>query len=446
MSARDLFYLVINNLKRMKARVAMTAMGVLIGSVAVILLVSLGLGLQRNFTRSLGEIGDLTLLEVRQQYDTGPTPSRGPSANTQLDNDTLEAFRQMPGVKAVTRKTYMMGGAMMRLQNLEGYGSVMGIDPTQLEYLDFQMASGEARIAPGQVIIGSEIARNFYNPRSPTPVDTSTLDLQDKNLELILQRYPQPDPDDYDPYKPMEIEEQSVRIRVVGVIKKSGGQVDYAIFMPVKEVEKYNLWFNFGVPSTDPWSNSVWVKTTSPGTALDVEKAITEMGYMVESPRQFIESMNRFFLIVQAVLGGIGAVALLVAAVGIANTMIMAIYERTQEIGLMKSLGARNADVMLVFLAEAGGIGLLGGIGGVLVSLGLSVLGNSIGSPLLAGSGFFPMPPPGPDGSVEFTLLYVPVWLVIFALIFSVIIGMASGVYPAIRAASLDPLNALRHE
>jgi len=101
---------------------------------------------------------------------------------------------------------------------------------------------------------------------------------------------------------------------------------------------------------------------------------------------------------------------------------------------------------MLVFLAEAGGIGLLGGIGGVLVSLGLSVLGNSIGSPLLAGSGFFPMPPPGPDGSVEFTLLYVPVWLVIFALIFSVIIGMASGVYPAIRAASLDPLNALRHE
>lgn len=443
MNARDLFYLVINNLKRMKARVVMTAMGVLIGSVAVILLVSLGLGLQRSFTQSLGEIGDLTLLEVRQSYDMGPVPSNRPQSDNQLDNETLDSFRLMPGVKAVTRKTYMQGAAMMRYQKYEGYGSFMGIEPSQLELLGFQMASGEARIAPGQVIVGAEVVRNFYNPRTYEMIDPTTIDLQDKNLELVLMRYPEPDPDSYDPYKPPEVEEQTLRLRVVGVMKKSGGQVDYSVFMPIKEVEKYNLWATFGVPSKDPWSNSVWVKTTNPSTALDVEKAITEMGYMVDSPRQFIESMNRFFLIVQAVLGGIGAVALLVAAVGIANTMIMAIYERTQEIGLMKSLGARNADVMLVFLAEAGGIGLLGGIGGVLVSLALAALGNSIGGPLLAGSGFFPMPS---DGSMNMTLLYMPVWLVVFALVFSILIGMASGVYPAIRAASLDPLNALRHE
>ncbi len=102
------------------------------------------------------------------------------------------------------------------------------------------------------------------------------------------------------------------------------------------------------------------------------------MGLMVQSQRQQVEQANSFFRVLQAILGGIGAIALLVAAFGIANTMLMAILERTREIGLMKAIGASNRDVMVVFLAEASGIGLLGGIGGVAVGMALNGIVNLI--------------------------------------------------------------------
>jgi putative ABC transport system permease protein len=152
--------------------------------------------------------------------------------------------------------------------------------------------------------------------------------------------------------------------------------------------------------------------------------------------------INQFFVVVQAILGGIGAVALLVAAFGIANTMTMAIYERTREIGLMKAIGATNQDVMSVFLAEAGGIGFLGGLGGVLLALGLNAVINLLAQMLLPqGGGIF-----GSQQGESFSLAYTPLWLPIFAITFATLIGIGSGIYPAIRAAALNPIQALKYE
>jgi putative ABC transport system permease protein len=156
-----------------------------------------------------------------------------------------------------------------------------------------------------------------------------------------------------------------------------------------------------------------------------------------------VREINSFFGILQAILGGIGAIALLVAALGIVNTLSMAILERTREIGLMKAVGARNRDVMVIFLGEAACIGLLGGVIGAGLGWALSSAADVVIRSLVqqssnGGGGFF-----GPGDSA---VVYTPLWLPIFAIAFATVIGLVSGVYPALRAATLDPLRALKYE
>jgi putative ABC transport system permease protein len=174
---------------------------------------------------------------------------------------------------------------------------------------------------------------------------------------------------------------------------------------------------------------------------LEVEQALQEMGLSAFSEQQQVEQAEAYFATVQAVLGGIGGVALLVAAFGIANTMLMAIYERTREIGLMKAIGATHRDVMLVFLAEAGGIGLLGGVGGMVLGLLVNGLIN-----LIAGAVRAEQVAAGASPGPTLGIAYAPLWLPPFAVVFALLVGVASGAYPANRAANLQPLHALKYE
>jgi putative ABC transport system permease protein len=144
-------------------------------------------------------------------------------------------------------------------------------------------------------------------------------------------------------------------------------------------------------------------------------------------------------LILQVIFGGVGAIALLVAAIGIANTMAMAILERAREIGLMKAVGATNRDVLSIFLGEAARIGFLCGLGGVL--LGWSAGQLLMWWPLLSGRAIC-----STQGAPPSTAVYTPLWLPIFALLFATLIGLLSGLYPALRAATMVPVTALKYE
>ena len=169
-------------------------------------------------------------------------------------------------------------------------------------------------------------------------------------------------------------------------------------------------------------------------------KIIQPLEFNPQTDQTYVQGMNSFYTILQAVFGGVGAVALLVAAIGIANTMAMAILERTREIGLMKAVGATNKDVLSVFLGEAAGIGLIGGLGGVILGWSAGQVINVVVLVYMAGQSVQQGMPPS---SVAVS---TPTWLLGFALLFAVLIGLLSGIYPALQAATLIPAKALKYE
>jgi hypothetical protein len=160
------------------------------------------------------------------------------------------------------------------------------------------------------------------------------------------------------------------------------------------------------------------------------------MNLEAQSLGTILELANRVLAILQALLGSVGALALLVATLGVANTMMMAIYERTREIGILKAVGATNREVRRMFTADAVLLGLIGGVVGVILGTLLGRLVDWVGHQYLASEGV--------TGIGQMSI--VPPWLAIGALIFAGFIGVLGGMYPAARAARLDPVEALRHE
>jgi putative ABC transport system permease protein len=186
--------------------------------------------------------------------------------------------------------------------------------------------------------------------------------------------------------------------------------------------------------------NMAIVKVANASRVLDIADTIKNLGYQVYTPASFVQGINSFYVILQVIFGGVGAIALLVAAIGIANTMAMAILERTREIGLMKAIGATNRDVLSVFLGEAAGIGFIGGLGGVLLGWSAGQILNVLALAYFAGQ-------TAQTGGLPPTVaVYTPTWLPVFALVFATLIGLISGLYPALRAATLIPVNALKYE
>lgn len=186
--------------------------------------------------------------------------------------------------------------------------------------------------------------------------------------------------------------------------------------------------------------DNVTVKVDSIDNVTTVEKQIQELGFSTDSMNSWRENMQKQSQTIQVVLGSLGAVSLFVAALSIVNTMTMAIYERTREIGVMKVLGCGLSKIRTMFLIEAGMIGFLGGLIGIVVSYTLSFVLNHFG-PMLMSTGLGNVLPMfGSRVSV------IPPWLALLGVAFSTVIGVLSGIAPANRAMQISALEAIRHE
>jgi len=181
--------------------------------------------------------------------------------------------------------------------------------------------------------------------------------------------------------------------------------------------------------------SSISVRVKNPAEIKGVEDSIKKMGFTTFSILDASQSLQKVFKVLYAFLGIFGSLALAVASIGIVNTLVMAILERRREIGIMKAIGASDGDVQRLFFAEAGAMGIVGGIIGV-------VLGWAIGQVINFGTNIWLRSQSIPPEH----FWAVPLWLVLFAILFAFFVSLVSGLYPAGRAAKLDPVQALRYE
>lgn len=460
MRKADLCRLAWTNLWRMRVRSILTIVGVVTGTAAVVGMIAVGAGMQKNLTEMLGGMGAITDIEVMPKYDfsSGPMITDSmPEPDRPLDDGALREIRKIDGIVAAVPMLSIYS-AELTSGRYRSEVMVNGMDPAEGAKLGLKMDSGRYlyRGDDNVVVLGYKLPEQFQvqagirnqgrrlggapdqdspPPGAETPFphfgDTGSetearLDLLHKTMSLNLRK------------STVDGEEEikTVRARVVGVLAETGGQEDMSVVIPLKMAEDLVQWRD-GLTSTQVRKKgyeSVKVRVESPEIVEQVQQEIGELDFESFSMKQMLAQINNFSKVVQAFLGGIGGIALLVASFGIVNTMVMSIYERTREIGIIKVIGASVGDIRNLFLLEAGTIGFVGGVIGLFFSWSGVQLIN-----LLANTFFIKRGDP-------VTVVYVPLWLALFAVGFATMVGLLAGVYPALRAARLSPLAAIRQE
>lgn len=423
MNSIDLIGMGFTNLLRRKARTFLTVLGVIIGTTSIIIMFSLGIGMNESFKKELEYMGSLNTIEVNKGYG-----ERGPK-EVKLDDKAILKFEKMKNVVAAT-PIYRAHGKFFT-GRYESYATIIGIDISKIDKFDFKLEEGRYPELKDKnaIVSGMYIPQNFRKSRSRS--------YERKEIDVFKAKVQFTAGDTYDRSKKPKLED----VKIVGLLKESGDEKDYQSYMDIsnlkklveKTQDKESSRRNGGSRTSTEYENAL-VKVDDINYVQEVNQKIKDMGFETYTLTDMLESMQKQYAGLMAVLGGIGGVSLFVAALGITNTMVMSIYERTREIGVIKVLGANIADIRRLFLFEAALIGFFGGIVGVILSYGVSYLMNKVGVNIL---GYY-----GGDSNMS----VIPLWLSGFALLFSILIGLISGYYPARRAMKLSALEAIRTE
>lgn len=449
MRLRDLLRLAWSNLWRIKIRTILTTGGVVIGITFTVIMVSIGIGLERTVTGELSGtalLNQVTIHGGALQAMTGVTGAGEGRKQKILNRKTLHEIGKIDGVTAVTPVLHVPADEIRLRRDLIG-ASVMGLDFAELERFGFVLEGdhplprgGSGSVLAGyrlpEMINGDTLVRIYPD----TGREPERIELANRRLEIACRREPQAwseEPaEDPPPGAGALPEEKNLRVRVAGILKEMNSWEDYSLIIPLEMAEEISEWYfqERGYFQKNGYDEArVFAADTEAVNRIAEE--ITAMGFFAFSLKEMIESTTVVFKILQFVMGGIGCVALLIAAVGIANTLIMSIYERTKEIGIIKVVGASLPDVRNLFLLEAGFIGLVGGITGVLCGWLGSLLLNFAASAYLAQS-----------GAGQINLVSLPLPVALFLIFFSAAVGLIAGLYPALRAANLSAIEAIRSE
>jgi ABC-type lipoprotein export system ATPase subunit/cell division protein FtsX len=423
LTVRDLFQTALENLKRRPVRNFLTAAGVLIGIVTLVAMVSFGVGVQNEVNRNFEALGlenvfvSPSFPEDQDIFD----PFGLSQPEVPLTPEVAAAFSIMPEVRSVTPVLELPSNIEISLKSNElslpiQLSGTFGTDrmgpPIPPEMLvGVSLGVGETQ---GLVIVDGLADRLIEGSESGYE------DLIGQPVTLTV-RLPRGETKDF-------------AAQIIGIRKSIASRT---VDLGLKERTEIKAWW-YGRPdtlSTDGYDNLI-VQAIDERAVPKILEAAEAMNLQAQSLGAFLEIANRVLTILQALLGSVGGLALLVATLGVANTMMMAIYERTREIGVLKALGATNGEVRRMFTADAMLLGIIGGFMGVIIGTLLGRLVDWIGHRYMEAEGMTGVG----------TLSIVPPWLAIGALVFAAFIGILGGLYPAARAARLDPVAALRHE
>lgn len=501
MSYFDIFQLSLRNLREAKLRAALTTMGVIVGVAVIVTMVSFGLGLQRNTVARFKEMDLFNEITVfgRSVYGlaaSGASKREGGNGNSNprgnrrgdggnglpeffkpseraLDDAALAEIAKIPGVAFVEPDisfiTYVRANEHAQMQTVAG--ALVPNPATRFkEFVAGRMMSGPDA---DEAIVDESFVREFgYAKASEVIGQTLELLAPPGEKKETDRKKEEGDEDGPVTFFGLPIEEDAPEgkaspanglvarsVRIVGVLKsaESGGRrmrgVSFGgnIYLPLQAAREWvaehrddlsqmalQLARETGALREGEvvGYGSAIIRVTDPAVLTDVRKRLTELGFQSFSIVDQLEQLRTVFLIINSALGLLGGISLLVASFGIANTMIMSILERTREIGIMKAIGAEDREIKLIFFVEAAVIGLTGGVVGSLVAWGIDAAANRLAYRFVL----------KPQGASYIDFFALPPYLWLGAILFAVLVSIIAALYPASRAARIDPVRALRHD
>ncbi len=419
MTMHDQIRTAFSNVGRRKLRSALASLGVVVGTITIVLMVSLASGVRRQINHQFESLGldRLTVYSMgSRRGDVNPFGFSRQRKNVTIQD--VKKWKELPGVAKVIPEVNPPASIGLEL-NWNGTNQTVRM-------------SGQFR--PG----------SFIFQELPKPL-AGTLDLPERDGVVLSQG----------------------AVRAAGVstnelAKVIGQKVEVVLRTPRGETQSYNLtvagvsqerapsidvslndriamkswWFNATNILERDGYDSVTIRAVDVSRANELSVQLRKEGYQVQSLELFVTAANRILTIVTMMFTMIGSIALLVATIGIANTMVMAIYERTREIGILKAMGASRGEVRQMFMLEAGFIGMIGGVVGLLIGW---LLGLVLNQAIEMFSRYREQP-------IHGKFFLVTPLLALGVIAFATLIGLVAGLLPAQRAAKLDPLEALRHE
>jgi putative ABC transport system permease protein len=467
MRVSDLSELALRNLRESFLRNSLTTIGISVGVASLVAMLSLGIGLQQLASRRLMKSGLFDTVVVTSRRDlrnfgrdeehTAPPPGE----SRILDEPTRQEIEHLPNVLEAYPDIRFI--TELRFEDKPHLTMVAALPSSAKSNDAFDALQGHffsSDLAP-EVVIQKAFAEELLGQTSKPGLDeTNVAQLAGPLLgkELIM-RYAQreaapaapsaaettPGGDPGVAGAAYSVVSRELKLKIVGVAdldpESMRGPTRARVFLPLKLAESLHVMQPTDLreisraAGSQPVYSSVSVRVKNPAQIRAIEDAIKKMGFSTFSILDATRSLQQFFAVLDVFLGIFGSLALAVASIGIVNTLVMAILERRREIGIMKAIGASDSDVKKLFFAEAGAMGILGGIVGVM-------LGWAIGQVINLGTNIYlkrqALPPEH--------FWSVPWWLVAFAIVFAFGVSLVSGLYPAGRAARLDPVQALRYE
>lgn len=447
MKKSDLFLMALRNLRNRKTRTKLTVIGVVIGTCAIVIMVSIGIGIDKMITAQYQADSSLNKITV---YGTDSEPDEGETA-LPFNDKAVEYIKSIENVKMVVPSIYIGDSVVVSRGKYKlQWVNIKGIDLASMEAMGYTLKEGSFAGADksNTVYFGENVVTNFVDNQGNSVKYRFDEDYNIIDCEI-------------DPMKDIFFIEPAVysengegvystaavtpkRIRVGGVLKRDYSidyETDYGIYIDIDTaidlLQQYNKLNS--VHGNDFTYSEIEVFVDNMDHVESVQKVLKEKGFGCYSDKEELEYTKKVMMAVQLVLGAIGAISMFVAAFGISNTMVMSVYERTKEIGIMKVLGCDIDDIKRLFLYEAGAIGLMGGTIGVFISVIVSIIANVVARAVVTSMGEM-------DEGMLICVSSVPLWLIFSGILFSVLVGVLAGLSPAKRSVKVSALTAIHNE
>ena len=451
MKLQDILKQGIRNLLRHRGRTMLTVLGVIVGCCSVVIMISIGIGMRISSEATLAQMGDLTKIEVYVKD----------REIAKLDDQAVARIKAIEHADIVIPKirtevpAKLFAGAGNRYA--ADYVTLIGEDLDLARLEGYELSEGDwERLKKGEILAGEYLTYAFYDTKRPeghnrierydyydwrtdsyNNLPEGYVNLLSEPLTLVIGDDPGQQDAKY----------ITASLQAGAVMKEdynTGYETSEGIVMDADILR--GLLNDYAKVSgnrkgSEIEYSEIIVKVDHISDVESVEKEIRKLGFMTYSMDSIRKPMEQDMQQKQMLLGCVGAVSLFVAALGIANTMIMAISERVREIGVMKSLGCFLKDIRKLFLLEAGCIGLIGGVVGIGFSYIISMIMNAAGTGSLFGNEYDYLI----DAS-SMNMSVIPWWLAVFAVLFSILVGVLAGLYPAEKAVRIPALDAIRHE